>query len=88
MRETLFILGILVVLLLLTAIRYRKQIAGAIGFARALKDIRSGPTIGGERAVGSLVKCTDCGIRIPESNAVSLGSGRYRCGRECSKVSG
>lgn len=88
MRETLFILGILAVLVILTAIKYRKQIAGAIGFARAINDIRAARPITGEKPAGTLVQCEDCGVRIPESNAVSLGAGRYRCSRGCVKVGG
>ncbi len=86
MREALFILAILAVLLLLTVVRYRKQISGGIGFAKALKEAHRRPEVAGERSAGALVECSRCGIRIPESKAVSLGRGVYRCDRECVKA--
>lgn len=86
MREALFILAVLTILLVLTAVRYRKQIVGAVGFAKALKEARRRPVVTGERSAGVLVECSQCGIRIPESKAVSLGRGVYRCDRECAKA--
>jgi len=83
MREALFILAVLGILIVLTAIRYRRQIVGALGLARALKGARP-PVADRERSAGRLVECLRCGVRIPESKAVSLGSGAFRCRRECS----
>lgn len=85
MREALFILAILGVLLALTAVKYRKQIVGVIGLAKALKGSRR-PVVDAERSAGRLVECARCGIRLPESKAVSLSSGTFRCDRECSPV--
>jgi hypothetical protein len=86
MREGLFILAVLAVILILTAIRYRKQITGAIGLARAIKEARRPRGMAGERKAGALVPCSKCGVRIPEDKAISIGGGKYRCGRECTKV--
>ncbi|MBK9216055.1 MAG: hypothetical protein IPM59_10730 [Chloracidobacterium sp.] len=88
MREALFILAILGVLLALTAVKYRKQIVGMIGFARALKEGPRRPVTDAERSAGRLVECARCGIRIPESKAVRLSSGTFRCDRECSPLTG
>ncbi len=86
MREALFILAVVAVILILTAIRYRKQISGAIGLAKALKEAQRPAAMTGERKAGALVACSRCGVRVPESKAVSLGSGKYRCDRDCVKV--
>ena len=86
MREALFILAVVAVILILTAVRYRKQISGAIGIAKALKEAQRPQAMSGERKAGALVACTQCGIRIPEDKAVPLGGGSYRCDRHCSKV--
>ncbi len=83
MREALFILVILVVLAALTAIRYRKQIAGMIGLARMLKEARQSI---GQRSDAfpaekpksiPLVNCSKCGVWIPQNKAIKVGEVFY-----------
>jgi hypothetical protein len=76
MKEGLFILLVILVLLGLTAIRYRKQITGMIGLARALKDAKdvvSRGTSARESSSVQLVHCTKCGIWVPENKAARRG---------------
>ena len=82
MREAFFILLVIFVLLGLTAIRYRKQIAGMIGLARALKDAKAtamqGRQVGGEQPSVQLVNCVKCGIWVPQNKAV-IRQQEYLC---------
>ncbi len=90
MREIFFILLVVLVLLMLTAIRYRKQIAGMIGLARMLRQAkRSAQTAksvspAGEKSM-SLVNCTKCDIWVPQNKAVKFRDG-FICSSVCSKV--
>ena len=81
MKEGLFILLVILALLTLTAVRYRKQIAGMIGVARALKDAKEAALQRGrplQPTSVQLVNCTKCGIWVPENKAVRRGDG-YVC---------
>lgn len=87
MREILVILIVILVLLGLTALRYRKQIAGILGLARALKDAKE--TIGQSRTITSdearsipLVNCSKCGVWVPQNKARKIGEIFY-CSDEC-----
>ncbi len=87
MREIFVILVVIVVLLGLTALRYRKQIAGILGLARALKDAKD--AVGQSRAIGSdektsipLVNCSKCGVWVPQNKARKIGEIFY-CSDEC-----
>jgi len=87
MREALFVLIIIAVLLGLTAIRYRKQILGLIGFARTLKEIRQGgfapkTSESGPDKRAALVNCAKCGIWIPDDRAIR-SQNRYYCSDAC-----
>ena len=79
MREALFILVIVLVLAALTAIRYRKQISGMIGFAKMLKDAKqniSASPMDAKREAqksGPLVNCSKCGVWVPQNNATKFG---------------
>ena len=91
MREALFVLIVIVALLALTAIRYRKTIIGMIGLARMLKEAkksvveaRSFPGENAKNAV--LVNCSACGVWVPENRARKVGELFY-CSDECTKVS-
>lgn len=81
MREALFILVVVAILLALTAIRYRKQIVGILEFGRALKDAKDaavgGRQINAEPAKGQLVNCSKCGVWVPENKAVRQGTKVY-----------
>ena len=82
MREILLILGVLFVLLALTAIRYRKQISGMIGVAKMLKDVKNAAAVGKridrQPASVHLVNCSKCGVWIAESKAQKSGAA-YAC---------
>ena len=82
MKEGALILLVILVLLGLTAIRYRKQISGLIGIARMLKDVKE--QTGRPRAVQAeqsgvqLVNCSNCGVWVPQNKALSR-NGKYFC---------
>ena len=85
--EIIFILIVVIALLALTAIRYRKQIAAMIGFARVLREAkraaaeRTKVMEGEKTASTSLVNCSKCDIWVPQSKAV-----KFRDGFICSSV--
>ncbi len=88
MREALFILFVVFLLFGLTAIRYRKQIAGMIGLARMLKDVKgsvgqSRSIRGNEQASLQLVNCTTCGVWVPQNKAIKLRDGNFYCSNDC-----
>ncbi len=86
MREGIFILVVVLILLALTAVRYRKQISGVIGVARMLKDAKDQAHV----AVNSkqpqpsvqLVNCGKCGVWVPEGKAVARHGIKY-CSAAC-----
>ena len=88
MREFLFVLVVILVLLGLTAIRYRKYIVSLIGLAKVLKEVKQGvgsqinaaPTKGDE-----LVNCIVCGVWIPKPRALILDRQTY-CSKACQKA--
>lgn len=79
MKEALFVLLIVFVLVALTAIKYRKQIAGMIGFAKMLKDVRADLSQQSQRISGQpeasipLVNCSKCGVWVPQNKAIKIG---------------
>jgi hypothetical protein len=87
MKEALFILAVIAILAIWTAVRYRRQINGMIGFAKVLKQassrtsIKSDPS---EREVKSvpLVNCSACGIWVPQTRAVRVRESYY-CSDKC-----
>jgi len=90
MREALFILTVLLLLLALTAVRYRKHIAGMIGLARALNDAKKtatqAKTISPNASTSvQLVNCAKCGIWVPQNKAIGAGHALYFCSLECKK---
>lgn len=75
MKEAVFILLVIAVLLGLTALRYRKQIAGVIGLARALKDARDMSAQSGDASSAAkvqLINCSKCGVWVPEQKALQV----------------
>ena len=87
MREILVILVVILVLLGLTALRYRKQIAGVLGLARALKGAKD--AVGQSRTISSdektsipLVNCSKCGVWVPQNKARKVGE-IFFCSDEC-----
>ena len=88
MREAIFILIVIVVLLGLTAVRYRKQIKAMIGLARKLKELKEGAGLGGsavknDRPV-ALVNCSSCGVWIPQDRILKAKNKAY-CSDACLK---
>lgn len=88
MKEALFILTVLAVILGLTAVRYRRQIAGMIQIWRSLKSARDQIRQRQEpQAVpdktGNLVNCAKCGTWVPEKTAISLRGGIFYCSTGC-----
>lgn len=77
MRETGFILLVLLVILALTAIKYRKQIAGAIGVARALRQAREEIARSHQQprvqTATQLVNCSKCCVWVPQDKAQRRG---------------
>jgi hypothetical protein len=87
MREALFIFVVVLVLLALTAIRYRKQITAVIRFSRMLRNAGATKPIGNaERrkdVVVPLAKCAKCGTWVPQTRAIKFGPGNYYCSSKC-----
>lgn len=90
MRELLIILVVIMVLLVLTAVKYRKQIAALIGVARMLKDtkdaVRQTAIQGEESRSVQLVNCAKCGIWVPQDKALNIRDGFFYCSDECVKT--
>lgn len=88
MKEVFIILLVIGVLLGLTALRYRKQIAGVIGMARALKEVRRAAMTG--RGVSpaadvkskTLVQCSTCGVWVPDGKAIRVRNADF-CSETC-----
>jgi hypothetical protein len=87
MREFVVILFVIAVLLALTALRYRKQIAAVYRFWDALKtahnDRRGEINEPVEQESGPLVNCAKCGMWVPESKAIRLGTRNFYCSSAC-----
>ena len=91
MREAIFILLVVLGLFALTVFRYRKQIAGVIGFARMLKETKenlghgSGQIRGNAEKSIPLVNCSKCGVWVPQNKARKMGDIFY-CSDECVRI--
>ena len=93
MREFAFILVVVLILLAITAVRYRKQIAGVIGFVRMIRDAadpsRRPRAINQPAAAAApkdLVHCAACGTWVPSDRAIRFDSKTYYCSKECVKT--
>ncbi|MBX3245147.1 MAG: hypothetical protein KF685_11905 [Acidobacteria bacterium] len=88
MREAIFILLVIAVLLGLTAFRFRKQIWAVYQVWRTIKSVRdlnSGDRkeqIPNAKGTEQLVKCVKCGSWVPKNRSVDLGSAVY-CSSAC-----
>lgn len=88
MKEALFILLVVCVLAALTAVRYRKQIAGMIGLARMLKEVKVNITQGSNNLEGTteksvpLVNCSKCAVWVPQNKARQVGD-FFFCSDQC-----
>lgn len=90
MREAFFILIVIFVLLSLTAIRYRRQIAGMLQVWRMLRSMRQMPGSNGDRisgqddvSKGPLVNCAKCGTWVPEARSIRLVAKTFYCSSDC-----
>jgi len=87
MREALVILAIILILLVLTGIRYRKQLMTVIHIWRMLKSARSAAATReneiNEPADVPLVSCAKCGAWVSQSEAVKIGSNTFLCAAKC-----
>lgn len=93
MKEALFILIVLAVIFVLTAVRYRKQIAGMLRIYRSLQAMKQGmkrEQVGKNESVsaGPLVNCARCGTWVPEERAIKLRGGITYCSAECLETTG
>lgn len=92
MREFAFILVVVLILLAITAVRYRKQIAGVIGFVRMIRDAadpsRSPKAINqpAKTAAKDLVHCSACGTWVPSDRAIRFDAKTFYCSKECVKT--
>ena len=93
MKEALFILGVIALILAYTAFRHRKTIAAVFRVFKMLRSPDNIPygtgSIGGTSASakgGKLVQCAGCGVRIPEDRAIQGINGASLCSRECAGV--
>jgi len=91
MREILVILLAILLLALLTAWRYRKQIMVGVNIWRQFKEMQSQirgsqtskPIETPKSSNTQLVRCSKCGIWVPEENAVRLASNVFYCTTAC-----
>jgi len=81
MKEGFVILVVILILLALTALRYRKQISGVIGVARMLKKVKdsavAGKQIKPEPTSVQLVSCAKCGVWVPQGKAIQRQQAFY-----------
>ena len=82
MKEAIFIVIVVLILFALTAVRYRKQIAGVIGLAKVLKEAKDNVgqnrSIQGEKQASvQLVNCAKCGVWVPQNKVIKQRNGFY-----------
>jgi hypothetical protein len=81
MKEGLVILVVILILLALTALRYRKQINSMIGVAKMLKEVKdsavAGKQIKPEPTSVQLVSCAKCGVWVPQGKAIQRQQAFY-----------
>jgi hypothetical protein len=89
MREAIVILGVIVILLLLTAFRYRKQLMAGLEIWRMFKKMRQ-DVVGNskhdpqvEPPSGRLMSCSKCGTWVLEEKAIRIGGMATYCSRKC-----
>lgn len=92
MREFAVILFVIMILLALTAVRYRKQISMLIGVGRMIREAKAGiadagvnRTISNEKST-NLVNCSKCGVWVPADRAIRVDGKTYICLSDCSKT--
>ncbi|MBX7060612.1 MAG: hypothetical protein K1X52_03065 [Pyrinomonadaceae bacterium] len=89
MREAAFILFVLFLLFGLTALRYRKQIAGILALGRTLKEMKENARSDhpaeqiNDQASRELRSCAGCGTWIDTSAAIKFDRNTFYCSKEC-----
>jgi hypothetical protein len=92
MKELIVILIVAVVLLLITAYRYRRQIQTAIGVWRMFNTMRkAGKAQANEKSIGDpppsgdveLVRCARCSAWKPRNEALKFSRGTFYCSSNC-----
>ncbi len=89
MREALVILIVLLILVALTAFKYRRQIGTMISVGKMIRDAASG-NVGRRDSIveeagnsGKLVNCTKCATWVPEAKAIKFGGNTFFCTDAC-----
>lgn len=88
MREAVVIMIVISVLLILTAIRYRRQLQTMLGIwkmFRKMREMNRQKEIPNKENLSDvpLVKCARCRTWISEANAINLGSNTFYCSASC-----
>ena len=84
MKE-IFIALVVLALLALTAVRYRKQISGIIGVAKLLNEAKNAQAQAQamnrrpEPSSVQLINCSKCGVWVPEKKTVKSRDGSIVC---------
>ncbi len=91
MREAIFILVVVLLLLAFTAFRYRRQLMAGYQVWNMFQSVRKG-TLGTSQGEarsdaapmsGKLVSCSNCRTWVDESRALKLGRSTNYCSPEC-----
>lgn len=90
MREFLLVFAVVVAILALTALKYRKQLAALVGVIRFLSSDQNGGTRRFDATrhagnAGQLVKCDICGIWVPKVKA-RIDGRRVICSDKCLSI--
>ena len=91
MKEALFILFVIAVIVALTAYKYRRQLKAMREFWRMAKQMRQMTAQMRKEveepeattAPGKLVNCSKCGTWVPDERAVRLGRSSVFCSAKC-----
>jgi hypothetical protein len=90
MKEALFILLVIALMLTFTACKYRRQIRTMREFWRMAKEMRQMTSqMRGQveepkqEASGKLVNCSKCGTWVPEDKAIRLRRSSVFCSSKC-----
>ena len=88
----LILLGLIVVLVIVVASRYRRQIQMAIYVWRMFRKMRQAGKTDEKQVETSakdvpLIRCTKCGTWTPQNKALNLRSGMFYCSANCLETS-
>ena len=91
MTKFLVIAFLVLVLLGLVLLRFRKQIQSVLYVVRMFRQMRNANQPAAEKTIeqkekavsGPLVRCSRCGTWIPKTSAMNLGGKTYYCSANC-----